>query len=127
MDIQELANAMDPRPEQVFEELSQDDPDGLYDKYRVFKEPQDDESNGHPVPLYGPYQIPPSINPNNYIEGEALSIGFRSPLEEVTDFVFVLKPDSDPHARVALAAYAQSVRYEKPQLYDDLWEILKDV
>jgi hypothetical protein len=33
---------------------------------------------------------------------------------------FVLRYDRDPHARVALAAYAQSVRTDNPQLADEL-------
>jgi hypothetical protein len=47
-------------------------------------------------------------------------------LEPVNDFVFVLKPISDPHARIALAAYAQSVKESKPQLAADIMEILSD-
>jgi hypothetical protein len=46
-------------------------------------------------------------------------------LEEVTEsFVFVLKPDSDHHARVALAAYAESVSLTKPRLGNDLRMVL---
>ncbi len=33
---------------------------------------------------------------------------------------FVLRYDTDPHARVALAAYAQSVRADNPQFADEL-------
>jgi hypothetical protein len=33
---------------------------------------------------------------------------------------FVLRVDKDPHARVALAFYAQSVRRDNPQLADDI-------
>lgn len=33
---------------------------------------------------------------------------------------FVLRYDADPHARVALAAYAESVRADNQQLADDL-------
>lgn len=33
---------------------------------------------------------------------------------------FALRADTDPHARVALKAYADSVRKENPQLADDL-------
>lgn len=91
-------------------EESSEDPDGLYYKYRVFREP--DDADDHPVPMDCEYH-----DADNKIRY----------MEEVKEFVFVLKPDSDPHARVALAAYGQSVRSEKPQLYDDLWEILRDL
>ncbi len=134
-DVQKAAQAAADRTRKPLSELIKEasaesfqdpEPDGLYDKYRIFKEPQDDGGLAHPVPIYGPYQVPPSINPNNYIEGEALSIGFRSPLEEVQDFVFVLKPDHDRHARVALAAYAWSCMDEKPALAEDLLQVLND-
>jgi hypothetical protein len=46
--------------------------------------------------------------------------------EEVHDFIFPLKPDTDHHARVALAAYAASVAEEKPRLAQDLFQVLSD-
>jgi hypothetical protein len=45
---------------------------------------------------------------------------------DVTWWGFVLKPDTDPHARVALAAYAESVRLLRPQLASELDQILSD-
>lgn len=86
------------------------DPDGLYDKYRVFREPDNVEE--HPVGMDAYYTN---------------SQGREDRLEEVREFVFVLKPDSDHHARVALAAYAASVEIDKPQLAQDLKEVLGDL
>lgn len=83
--------------------------DGLYDKYRVFREPVD--APEHPVDIHAVWmktKIGPTI------------------LEEVEGFVFVLKPDTDPHAEVALAAYAMSVKEDKPQLARDLWSVILD-
>lgn len=98
-------------------DMSQDpDPDGLYDKYRVYKEPHDVDE--HPVPADGPrYTTNKTYAPGKPIEAY---------MEEVREFVFVLKPDSDPHARVAMAAYAESVQGEKPMLAEDLRSVLRD-
>jgi hypothetical protein len=84
------------------------EPDGLYNKYRVFREPENVEE--HPTDLEAIYQD---------------SDGATRFSEEVREFVFVLKPDSDRHARIAIAAYAESVDLEKPQLAEDLREILR--
>lgn len=88
--------------------------DGLYEKYRVFREPELSYNHGHPVPLFGPHFVPDET-------GDPIE------LEEVQSFLFVLKPDSDPHARVALAAYAESVHNEKPHLAADLWATLNEM
>lgn len=40
--------------------------------------------------------------------------------KEITDFFFLLKPKRDHHARVALAAYIESVKEENPKLAEDL-------
>jgi len=37
-----------------------------------------------------------------------------------------LNIDRDPHARLALAVYAASVRAENEQLANDLWKLLED-
>lgn len=87
--------------------------DGLYFKYRVFKEP--DNVYTHPTALLASY--------NSITEGAGQMAALA---EEVRSFVFVLKPDTDHHARVALAAYAKSVAIEKPRLHNDLMEILTD-
>lgn len=85
------------------------DQDGLYEKYRVFKEPDDAET--HPVQVDAFWMK---------------SRTKRIELEEVEDFVFVLKPDTDPHALVALSAYAMSVKKDKPHLAADLWSVIFD-
>jgi hypothetical protein len=46
------------------------------------------------------------------------------PLFEIRD-VFVLAPSKDYHARVALAAYIESVRYFNESLANDLEEFLE--
>lgn len=80
---------------------------GIYPKYVVFKHPK--------VEVYkfgGAYSTAPFET--------------ALPLEQVEDFVFVLKPLHDPAARVAMAAYAESIYEEKPQLAKDMWEVLGD-
>lgn len=92
--------------------------DGLYYKYRVFKEPDDVDT--HPYPMTTYYALPMDRDVNR----------FEDPIryaKEVTDFIFPLKPDTDHHARVALAAYAVSVSEEKPQLARDLFQVLRDM
>lgn len=88
---------------------------GHYWKYRVFKEPvdqdvQDIDSIGHPVPVDAQY-----LSAEN--EG-----GFElwNTLEEIEGDFFLLRPESDHHARVAIAAYAYSCRIEQPELAADL-------
>jgi len=39
---------------------------------------------------------------------------------------FVLRIDKDPHARVALQAYAESIKEDNPEFYTDLKEKLKE-
>ena len=48
-------------------------------------------------------------------------------LEGVTDpfaQYFVLRMDTDPHARAAARAYAKSVQYENPKLADELLNLV---
>lgn len=80
---------------------------GIYPKYVVFKHPD-----------FIPF----------WLEGRAAppEIGHSVPLELVGDFCFVLKPGSDRHARVAIAAYAQSVMEDKPLLGEELMQIISD-
>lgn len=42
----------------------------------------------------------------------------------VVDGCFVLRPDRDPHARVALQAYAESCQEENPALAADIFRWL---
>lgn len=96
--------------------------DQFHWKYRVFHEPTDEEFDvaniGHPVPMgemtYLAYEDPNGVQ--SYQE-----------LEEVEGHFFVLRPDSDHHARVAMAAYAFSCRQEFPHLANDLMTILTDI
>jgi len=85
---------------------------GIYPKYVVFKHPE-----------YEP----------TWIEAQTFSIsGPTFPGEQgdkldlVEEFIFVLKPGSDRHARVAMAAYAQSVMEDKPLLGEELMQIVAD-
>lgn len=80
---------------------------GIYPKYVVFKHPKEEVKN-----FGGAYTTPDSVR------------GY--PMELVEDFVFVLKPLKDKAARVAMAAYAEAIYEEKPQLAKDLWEVLGD-
>lgn len=107
---------------QVKELLNESEEDGLYFKYRVFKEP--DDVYTHPTSMMASYtSIKEGLMPSGYT---SIKEGRTSLAEEVSSFVFVLKPDTDHHARVALAAYAKSVAVEKPRLHSDLMEILTD-
>ena len=86
----------------------------LYTKYRVFREPEEETIDGHPVRAVASY----------FVEYQGPDGEVWAPLEEVEEFVFVLKPDNDHHAQVAVAAYAASCRLESPQLSNDLTEML---
>jgi len=84
--------------------------DKLYEKYRVFKEPDGEGIGGHPVQMHALWYDGTSQTPHS--------------AEEVTGFAFVLHPSSDHHARVALAAYAASCTETHPQLSEDLFGVL---
>lgn len=84
--------------------------EGLYYKYRVFKEPE--YVAEHPTGMTCLY--------THALTNEEIKA------EEVNGFVFVLKPDTDPHAVTALAAYALAVREDNPPLCDDLWKIVEE-
>lgn len=71
--------------------------EGMYDKYRVIK-----VSDLHDVDM----------------REKVNSIA-------IDDFVFVLRPDRDYHARVALAAYTESVRAYNKELAEDLMGVLE--
>ncbi len=83
--------------------------DDLHIKYRVFREPQD-TTDDHPVEMTATYEIDDGFN--------------TAQAEELTRFVFVLVPESDYHARVAIAAYAASVERDRPALASDLMDVL---
>ncbi len=81
--------------------------DALYEKYRVFREPKN--SPEHPAEIVAYW-----VNPNT-------EDGYEYPvLSEVREFVFVLKPDTDKHALLALKVYAELVAGDYPKLAEDL-------
>lgn len=89
---------------------------GIYPKFLVFEHP-DEEVQDVRVTYFHKHRLPDSPVVTN------LHQHYAPPLD---DFVFVLKPISDKHARVALAAYAESVKEEKPNLSNDIREVLDD-
>lgn len=99
------------------------DRDMLYEKYRVFHNPDPNDyasvigSSG--VKIRAEFF---AGNDTEKMHGGEIWL----PLEEVEGFAFVLKPETDHHARVALAAYMASCANEFPQLSDDLKDILND-
>lgn len=90
--------------------------DELYEKYRVFREPdhgrlQHDKLD--PVPFHA-----------EFLTEEDGEYEVWEYAEEVEGFFFVLRPESDHHARVALAAYMASCKEEFPNLSADLEMVL---
>lgn len=77
---------------------------GMYDKYRVVRTDDLDAE----ITLHGAFSLKDAIS--------AL---------ELDGFVFVLRPDHDYHARVALAAYTESVRAYNKELAEDLHDALE--
>lgn len=85
---------------------------GIYPKYVVFKHPGFE---------------PEVLDAKAFADSAGeYSWSTFADLEHVDDWVFVLKPISDPHARIALAAYAESCKAERPQLSQDIYEVLGD-
>ncbi len=85
--------------------------EGIYPKYMVFKHPD---------------FIPDLIEAYAYHQYTGAGFTPPMPLLPIGEFVFVLKPGTDKHARVAIAAYAESVRYDKPILSSELRQIISD-
>ncbi len=82
---------------------------GIYPKYVVFKHPPFEPSSVTAGAIEFSVDYSPLI-----------------PLEQVEEFCFVLKPGTDHHARVAIAAYAQSVMGDSPLLGEELMQIISD-
>ena len=82
-------------------------PKGIYPKYVVFKHPE---------------FIPEDLVAQAF--GAHLDLDSSVDLDLVEDFVFALVPEKDHHARVALAAYAESVRPYQSALADDIDTVL---
>ena len=85
-----------------------------YPKYRVFREPIAETEDGHPVRMVAAFYLGYHDHDGEVWES----------VEEVESFTFVLKPDSDLHARAAIEAYITSCRGELPQLAEDLAQAL---
>lgn len=90
---------------------------GLYDKYRVIKSEDLNELAILAMKMddEGDDNASTAIEIVKWVENNSLSGS-----DPGTAMVFVLRPDHDYHARVALAAYAESVRAYKPSLAEDL-------
>ena len=89
--------------------------DGMYTKYRVFREPDIETSEGHPVEIVAYYYLSPPVG------------NMGENLIEVDDgMLFVLRPVNDKHAQVALAAYAESCLQDMPKLSQDITDMLGD-
>lgn len=84
---------------------------GLTDKYRVFHAPK--YTDGQPAEILA-----------TFVATSPHGLEITGRMTEVESFVFVLKPNHDHHARVALAAYAASCARDKPQLAKDLKDLL---
>ena len=89
--------------------------DGLYPKYIVYRWPTD--SFDDDPQIRASYLADVTVGPEG--QGEVWL-----EMEQPRGFLFVLKPDTDQHARVALAAYAESVRPSDPRLASDLEVVL---
>lgn len=47
------------------------------------------------------------------------------PIDPARRYVVLDYSGADPHAQIALAAYAQSINHENPQLAADLWDAIR--
>jgi hypothetical protein len=90
---------------------------GLYPKYIVYRWPT--EALGLEPDVHATYLRDFQVGPDG--PGEVWE-----EMEQVQGFVFVLKPSTDQHARVAIAAYAESVRPNDPRLAADLDVVLSE-
>lgn len=92
------------------------DRDQHYWKYRVFREPATTGEIEHPVPIKA-----------EYLDNEDGDWEEWADLEEVDGTFFVLRPENDHHARVAMAAYAYSCRQEFPRLASDIIQMIEEL
>lgn len=95
------------------------DRDEHYIKYRVFHEPTDEmveDDVGHPVPMKVEHMV-----------SQADDKGFEiwAQMDEIEGVFYVLRPEGDHHARVAMAAYAYSCMEEFPRLASDLLMLIE--
>jgi hypothetical protein len=98
--------------------------DELYWKYRVFKEPfgkedyPDEELIGHPAEVDAKYKS---------VEDDGNGFEVWADMDEVEGDFFVLRPEDDHHARVAMAAYAYSCSRDYPHLAADIVHMLNQI
>lgn len=89
---------------------------GLYPKYLVYRWPSvEGEPNVMATYMADDISLGPDGVGEVWLE-----------MDQVDEFYFVLKPSTDQHARVALAAYAESVRPTDPRLAADLDAVLSE-
>lgn len=90
----------------------------LSPKYRVYKEPPWDGD------------VEPSVQAG-YLAGVEIGpdgVGEKwLPLEPVEGFVFVLKPETDSHARTVLVMYSLLIEEHEPKLAEELIQIVSDM
>lgn len=98
--------------------------DGLYDKYRVIKTEDLDrlaklaEDISQP-----PHIVDYAVETVKWVEAVAIS-GTTTGGADGTQFVFVLRPDKDYHAWVALQTYAASVFAHNSELSEDILQAI---
>jgi hypothetical protein len=90
--------------------MNRPEDDKLFDKYRVFYSPEE----GNPA-------VAVEASYRTMFGDEEVLVRMK----EVTDFVFVLRPEVDEAAQVALGAYALAVRKTKPELAQDLLSVIE--
>lgn len=101
-----------------------DEKDGLYDKYRVIKTEDLDllskiAEDGKETQEVRDY----AVQTLKWIEMFAIS-GMNDQGLDGSQFVFVLRPDKDYHAWVALQTYAASVFAHNPVLCEDILQAI---
>jgi hypothetical protein len=94
------------------------DRDEHYVKYRVFHEPPANVDVGHPVPINAEFLVEPA---------NASGIETWETLDEIEGTFFVLRPENDNYARIAMAAYAYACRQEFPHLAVDIIQMIEGI
>jgi len=94
------------------------DRDEHYVKYRVFYEPDDEHMSnklGHPVPMRAEFMV----------EEPYQGMETWADTSEVEGLFFVLRPENDNYARIAMAAYAYACRQDYPHLAVDIIQMIE--
>lgn len=98
--------------------------DGLYDKYRVIKtEDLDLLSQIAEDETQTPEVIEAAVQTLKWIDMFSID-GMRDQGAEGSHFVFVLRPDKDYHALVALNCYAASVAAFNPKMSEEIFQAI---